>query len=119
MPAFELYKKIQKTTLDLHDCEKIIQENKDEELKQLALQEKETLLQDQEKLKEHAKVLLIPKDPRDEKNVILEIRAGTGGDEAGLFVADLLKLYTKFSELKGWQIEILEANLATVGIINL
>ena len=58
---------------------------------------------------------MIPKDPRDEKNVILEIRAGTGGDEAGLFVADLLKLYTKFSELKGWQIEILEANLATVG----
>ena len=115
LPAFELYKKIQKITLDLHDCEKIIQENKDEELKQLALQEKETLLQDQEKLKEHAKVLLIPKDPRDEKNVILEIRAGTGGDEAGLFVADLLKLYTKFAELKKWQVEILEVALATIG----
>ena len=115
LPAFELYKKIQKITLDLHDCEKIIQENKDEELKQLALQEKETLLQDQEKLKENAKILLIPKDPRDEKNVILEIRAGTGGDEAGLFVADLLKLYTKFAELKKWQVEILEVALATIG----
>ena len=58
---------------------------------------------------------MIPKDPRDEKNVILEIRAGTGGDEAGLFVADLLKLYTKFAELKKWQVEILEVALATIG----
>ncbi len=114
-PAFELYTKIQKITLDLQDCEKIIQESKDEELKQLALQEKEILLQNQEKLKEHAKILLIPRDPRDEKNVILEIRAGTGGDEAGLFVADLLKLYSKFAELKGWQVEILEANFVTIG----
>ena len=114
-PAFELYKKNQKFALDLQGCEKIIQDSKDEELKQLALQEKETLLQHQEQLKEHAKTLLIPKDPRDEKNVILEIRAGTGGDEAGLFVADLLKLYTKFAELKGWKIEILEVHLATIG----
>ncbi len=115
LAAFELYEEIQKTTLDLQDCGKIIQESKDEELKQLALQEKEILLQKQEELKENAKILLIPKDPRDEKNIILEIRAGTGGDEAGLFVADLLKLYTKFSELKDWQVEILEANLAAVG----
>ena len=98
-PAFELYKKNQKFALDLQGCEKIIQDSKDEELKQLALQEKETLLQHQEQLKEHAKTLLIPKDPRDEKNVIFLQALGLVGRIKSCFnSSSLLSLLMIFSQ---------------------
>ena len=115
LPAFELYQGLSKVNKDLEDCEAILQKSKDSELKQLALVEKDELIKKQAELTQKAKIIIIPKDPRDNKNVILEIRAGTGGDEASLFAADLLKLYTKFSEIKKWKIEILEIHTAFAG----
>src|SRR5205814_2631130 len=66
-------------------------------------------------VEEDLKVLLIPKDPNDEKNVILEIRAGTGGDEASLFVAEMFRLYTRFAEQQRWKVEVLSSSESGVG----
>ncbi len=77
--------------------------------------ELEELKPDAERLEKEIKGLLIPRDPRDQKNVIMEIRAGTGGDEAGLFAADLFRMYNRFSERKGWSLEILSASETGVG----
>jgi len=87
----------------------------DEELYALAASELEELLPESERLEKEIKSMLIPRDPRDQKNVIIEIRAGTGGDEAGLFAADLFRMYNRFSERKGWSLEILSANETGVG----
>lgn len=114
-PTFEIYQKIQETQKKLKDCTEILQENKDAELKHLAQLEKEELEVKEEQLFDQAKILLIPNDPRDKKNIILEIRAGIGGDEAGLFVEDLFKLYCKFAGLKNWKTEVLEAQVSAIG----
>ena len=114
-PAFSVYQEILVAQKKLKECNEIIQENKDSDLKQLALLEKEELEEKQKQLLEKAKILLIPKDPRDKKNIIMEIRAGIGGDEAGLFVEDLFKLYCKFSILKKWKTEVLEVHHSTAG----
>jgi peptide chain release factor 1 len=86
----------------------------DPEMRKLAKEEMETLRSNQTSLEEELKVLLLPKDPNDEKNILLEIRAGTGGDEAALFAADLFKMYARYAELRGWKTEILSQN--TIGI---
>jgi peptide chain release factor 1 len=115
LPAFEVYQKIREIEKKLAECKELLQESKDTDLKQLAQLEKEELELKYEGLLSDAKLLLIPKDPRDQKNVILEIRAGIGGDEAGLFVEDLLKLYCRFASLKNWKTEILEAHISAIG----
>ncbi len=79
----------------------------DPEIKELARQEVETLGRKKEELETELKKLLMPKDPNDDKNVILEIRAGTGGDEAALFAGDLFRMYSRYSENKGWKVEIM------------
>ena len=114
-PAFEIYQKINKVKKNLTECEALLQGSKDTELKQLVLSEKDELEKEQALLLKKIKILLIPKDPRDRKNVIMEIRAGIGGDEAGLFVENLFKLYCKFSDLKKWKTEVLEAHIASIG----
>ena len=113
--AFEIYQKIQTVEKKLVDCLQLIKESKDVEFKQLALLEKEELEKEKENLLEQTKILLIPKDPRDKKNVIMEIRAGIGGNEAGLFVEDLFKLYSKFSSLRKWKTEVLATHISPVG----
>lgn len=92
------------------DDDKSILEGDDEELKSIAKDELEELLSRQEQLEEELKILLIPKDPRDDKSTIVEIRGGTGGEEAAIFAADLYRMYTKYAERKKWSIEVLSSN---------
>ena len=89
----------------------------DVELRELARQELATLTERSESLLGEIKVLILPKDPNDERNVMLEIRAGTGGDEAGLFAADLFRMYSRFAENQGWKIEVLSSNETGVGAL--
>ncbi len=101
-------------------CEEI-EENKtllndpDPEMKNLAKEEMESLSERKEELENELKILLLPKDPNDEKNIILEIRAGTGGDEAALFAADLLRSYLKYAETSRWKTEILSESMIGIG----
>ena len=92
-----------------------LQNTEDEELRQMALSEIAELSPQQEKLENELKNLLIPKDPRDERNVIVEIRAGTGGDEAALFAADLFRMYSYYAEQRGWTFEIFSQNEIGIG----
>ncbi len=85
----------------------------DEELKSIAREEMPQLQQEQLELEEKIKILLLPKDPNDEKNVFLEIRAGTGGDEASLFAADLFRMYARYAEAQGWRVEVVSSSSAS------
>ena len=89
----------------------------DDDLRELAEQELGALEARRDTLLGSIKVLLLPKDPNDEKNVVLEIRAGTGGDEAGLFASDLFRMYQRFAEEQGWRVELLSSNETGVGAI--
>lgn len=97
------------------DAYKEALEGSDAELRELAKEELPELQLQQETLEKVIRQLLIPKDPQDDKNAILEIRAGTGGDEASLFAGDLLRMYTKYCERRGWKTAILSENEGTVG----
>jgi len=88
---------------------------KDAEMRDLARQEESELSGEQERLEKQLKELLMPKDPNDEKNILLEIRAGTGGEEAALFAADLFRMYSRFAERHRWGIEILSSSNASAG----
>lgn len=90
-------------------------EAEDEELRQLAEMEIEELDQQIERLEKEIKSMLLPRDKRDTRNVIMEIRAGTGGDEAALFAADLFRMYSRYAEKKGWEIDVLSANEIGIG----
>ncbi|WP_163533841.1 peptide chain release factor 1 [Helicobacter suis] len=96
-----------------------IQENKalleDKELGELAKEELKSLEEQSKNLEDHIKILLIPKDPNDSKNIYLELRAGTGGDEAGIFVGDLFKTYCRYADLKRWKVEIVSSSENSVG----
>src|SRR6188768_610005 len=88
---------------------------KDPEMRELAHQEESELGGELERLEKTLKELLMPKDPNDEKNIILEIRAGTGGEEAALFAADLFRMYSRFAERRRWTVEILSMSSASAG----
>ncbi len=103
--AYDRYKKIEE---EIEENLRIIEEEADSELIAFAKEELESLKEERDKLEEEIKILLIPKDPNDDKNVIMEIRQGTGGEEAALFASDLLRMYTRFAELKGWKFEIID-----------
>ncbi len=105
--AFDKYEEVVKS---IEEYEEIIAAGEDKELVEIAEDEIDGLKEKKEKLEEEIKFLLIPKDPNDDKNVIMEIRQGTGGEEAALFAADLMRMYTRFVELKGWNYEIIELN---------
>jgi len=105
-------KKLLEMVEENHD---IIQSSDDAELIELAKSESEELEENLKKTTEKLDVLLIPKDPDDDKNAIVEVRAGTGGEEAGLFAADLFRMYTRFVEEKGWKIDVLNTNDTGIG----
>jgi peptide chain release factor 1 len=109
--TFKTYKKI---LSDLDDSSELLKDS-DAEIKALAREEIESLTDEKERLENELKRLLIPKDPNDEKNIILEIRAGTGGDEAGLFAADLFRMYSRYSENRSWKVEIMSQHVSGVG----
>ena len=98
----------------LHEAQALLHED-DAELKAMAQQEIQELEPALEKAEQDLKLLLLPKDPNDAKNTIVEIRAGTGGDEAALFVADMYRAYTRFAELKRWKIEVLSSHETGIG----
>lgn len=97
------------------DDKAILDEAKDRELQEIAQAELDELEPKLSRLEEELKLLLVPKDPRDAKNVIMEIRAGTGGDEAGLFAGDLFRMYSRFAERQGWQLEIMSSHPQGIG----
>ena len=103
-----------KTLNQINDCETIIESN-DPELKELAVEELNIYNERKENLEKELKIKLLPKDPLDNKNIILEIRAGTGGDEAALFAADLFRLYSHFSEKYNWEKELIASNEIGIG----
>ncbi|MCS7163854.1 MAG: peptide chain release factor 1 [Thermodesulfovibrio sp.] len=108
---FREYKKVLK---QIEEAEEMIK-SADQDLKELAEEELQRLKKIKPQLEQELKILLLPKDPRDEKNVILEIRAGTGGEEAALFAADLFRMYTRYAESKGWKVEILDSHPTGLG----
>ncbi len=109
------YDEYNTTISNISGNEEIIAAKEDKELVEFAELELDELKQTKEKLEEIIKVLLIPKDPNDDKDIILEVRAGAGGDEAGLFAADLLRMYTRFVEIKGWRHELMDLSEVGVG----
>jgi peptide chain release factor 1 len=111
----EVYREYKRINSELQDAKALIEEEKDPELRNLAKEELHELEEQKEKLEKQLQVLLVPKDPMDQKNIIMEIRAGTGGDEAALFAADLYRMYTRYAELKGWKIEILSSSDTGIG----
>ena len=103
------------SVLDQIADDKDMLEGDDEELKQIAQEELEELEKRLITLEEKLKVLLLPKDPNDDKNLILEIRAGTGGDEAALFAADLFRIYTRYAERKNWTLKVMDSSDTGIG----
>jgi len=112
MRAYENYRKMKS---DLEGLKEITDTSSDPEMRQLAYAEMDDAKVKLEQLEEELKVLLIPKDPNDSKNVIVEIRAGTGGDEAGLFAADLYRMYSRYAEKQGWKPEVLDMSETGIG----
>ena len=109
------YKEYDKLLNNIKGNKDIINNSDENDLVELAEMELEELEDKKLDIEEKIKILLIPKDPDDTKNVILEIRAGTGGDEAGIFANDLFRMYARFAELKGWKLEIMDINESTMG----
>ena len=107
-PVIRKYKSYLKIVKSIRESEEIIEDTaSDDDLKELAAEELNELEQKAEKVSGELKILLLPRDPNDGKNVLLEIRAGAGGDEASLFAQDLYRMYSRFTEEKGWKLEVL------------
>jgi peptide chain release factor 1 len=113
-PIITTYRKYESVQEEIESNRSLLDDS-DPEMRKLAKEEIDSLTLDLGKLGENLKALLLPKDPNDEKNILLEIRAGTGGDEAALFAGDLFKMYSRYAELKGWKIEILSQNSTGIG----
>ena len=114
-PIIETGKVFCKMVLDLDDAKEILQNEKDEDLREMAKEEVSTLEAGLPEMEEKIKLLLIPKDPQDSKNAIIEIRGGSGGDEAAIFAGDLFRMYAKYVEKKGWKLEITNQSEGTSG----
>ncbi len=112
---YEEYKKLEAVEKNLTDNQKIIEENQDADLTAMAREELPKLQADAEKLELALKEALKPQDPMDKKDVIVEIRAGAGGDEAALFAADLFRMYSRFAEKNGWKTSLLSTNRIGIG----
>lgn len=111
-PVVETFHAYQKAQNDIHDAEEMLN---DPEMKAFAQEEIEEAEKRLAKFEEELQILLLPKDEDDDKNIFIEIRAGTGGDEAALFAGDLLRMYTRFAENNRWQVEIVSANESDLG----
>lgn len=110
MPLVETYQRYKKAKQDAEEAKLLLEEEKDEELRQLAKEELAESRETVESLEQELKILLLPKDPNDEKNVFMEIRGGAGGDEAALFAAELYRMYGRYAERRGWKTELASLN---------
>ena len=113
-PIVNKYREYKKAKESVAEAKEML-EMGDEELRELAKMEIADYEDEIPKMEEELKILLLPKDPNDEKNVILEVRAGTGGDEAALFAQDLLRMYLRYAERRGWKAEIMDSNTTDIG----
>ncbi len=111
----ETYRQYKRVQQEMAEAEEMMALEEDPEMRELAEAELKDLKRQSAELEESLKRLLIPKDPRDKKNVIVEIRAAAGGDEAGLFAADLFRMYTRYAERHRWKVEVLSSNRSGIG----
>lgn len=111
----EAYREYKQAKQNIEDSLTMLEEENDEELRELAKEELSQAKEDVAKLEQRLKILLLPKDPNDEKNVIVEIRAGAGGDEAALFAAELFRMYSKYAETQRWKIDMMNLNESGIG----
>jgi peptide chain release factor 1 len=114
-PLVDKYRKLKSVLNELSDAREMVSEGEDQELRALAQEELERLEGEKARLTQELKLLLLPKDPNDERNVIVEIRAGTGGDEAALFAQETYRMYSRYAEKKGWRVEVISANPTGIG----
>ena len=110
--AFDEYKNILN---NIDSTKTLLANEKDEEMREMAKSELDELVTNEVSFQENIKLLLLPSDPEDDKNAVLEIRAGTGGDEASIFAGDLFRMYTKYCESKGWKVEVTSTSEGTAG----
>lgn len=111
----ELYTKFNRVMQELEDSKGLLKVEEDDEMRELVKTEIADLTKRSEELENDLWVMLLPKDPNDDKNILLEIRAGTGGDEAALFVSDLFRMYSRFAEMQGWKVEVMSSNPIGIG----
>ena len=114
-PIVEAYKQYAAHKQNIEDSLALLEEETDEEMKELAKEELNESKAEVERLEQELKILLLPKDPNDDKNVIVEIRAGAGGEEAALFAAEIYRMYVHYVESRGWKVELLEADETGIG----
>jgi len=112
MEAFEVYKNL---LANIDHAKDIIRNEKDEEFRTMAKEELNIFTAEKDKLEEEIRMMLIPADPEDGKNAVVEIRAGTGGDEASIFAGDLFRMYNKFAETKRWKVDVVDFTPGTMG----
>ncbi len=114
-PIVKAYDDYLKLMADIKSAKDVLKNEKDPDFKEMAKEELEELEPQIEELEEEIRVLLIPKDPQDNKNAVMEIRAGTGGDEASIFAGDLYRMYQKYCEINNWKIDVVDVNEGTAG----
>lgn len=114
-PKVEVFRRYQRVAEELAETEEMLSESLDEEMAKMAKEELAMLKTEREDLQEEIKVLLLPEDPNDGKNIIMEIRGAAGGDEAALFAGDLYEMYSKYAEAQGWRVEVMDANITGIG----
>ncbi|HEY4600787.1 MAG TPA: peptide chain release factor 1 [Cerasibacillus sp.] len=111
----QVYRQYKTVIEELKDAKSMIEDDLDEEMQEMVKMEVEELSEQETQLAEQLKILLLPKDPNDDKNVIMEIRGAAGGDEAALFAGDLYRMYSRFAESQGWKTEVIESHSTGVG----
>lgn len=114
-PIVGIFHEWERVERELTESKEILAETKDAELREMAQAEVEGLVLERDRLHQEMVIQLLPKDPNDDKNILIEIRAGTGGDEAALFGADLFNMYCRYADLHGWRVEILGSSESSVG----
>ena len=114
-PIVEKFREYRKVVGEIEDAEAMIEEQLDDEMRTLVMAELSELRPRREALEQELPLLLLPKDPNDDKNVIVEIRGGVGGEEAALFAGDLFRMYTRYAEKQGWHVSLLDSNPTELG----
>ncbi|WP_223066013.1 peptide chain release factor 1 [Paenibacillus caui] len=114
-PTYEAYNEYKQVVEELEAAKEMQAEKLDDEMKEMVKGEIDSLTQRKQELEENIRILLLPKDPNDDKNVIVEIRGAAGGDEAALFAADLYRMYTRYADTQGWRVELMDVNESDLG----
>jgi len=114
-PVVEAYRRYQEVLTQRDEAKGMLDDDLEDDMRSMVREEIETLEEEQEELEEKLHLMLLPKDPNDDKNVIVEIRAGAGGDEAGLFAADLFRMYKYYADSQGWKTKVLSQNESGIG----